>query len=57
MGSQLVTHTISTVGIITNYKIAISLLFLQCRNIARILKSNIFVLFMGSKCCESVKNT
>lgn len=57
MESQLVTHTISTIGIITNYKIVISLLFLQCRDIARILKSNIFVLFMGSKCCESVKNT
>lgn len=57
MGSQLVTQTISTIGVVMNYKIAVSLLFLQCIDIARILKCNISVLFMGSKCYESVQNT
>lgn len=56
MGSQLVTQTISTIGVVMNYKIAI-FLFLQCIDIARILKCNISVLFMGSKRYESVQNT
>lgn len=51
------TQTISTIGVVMNYKIAVSLLFLQCIDIARILKCNVSVLFMGSKCYESVQNT
>lgn len=53
MGSHLETWNLSTIGIIANF----SLFFLQCRDTARILKCNIFVLFVESKCYESVENT
>lgn len=53
MGSHLETQILSTIGIIANF----SFFFLQCRDTARILKCNIFVLFEESKCCDSVENT